>query len=189
MARGTKIAAWEDVVLRLIALYKIFHGLFFAAVGVGLIHLKHANLPQVLNDYVIQPMGYGPENKTVDWLLDQADKLTPHKIQLAGDVFFVYALLFLAEGIGLYLRRQWAEYLVVIITSSLLPVEIWTMFRKAELWKLGLIIGNLLIVGYLIHRLRLDYVRRQEARRNSDSVVAERGVSPSESHPVSNGRG
>ncbi len=188
MARGTKIAAWEDIVLRLIAVYKFLHGLFFVAVGVGLIQLKHKNIPQVLNDYVIQPLQLSPENKVVDWALDEASKVTNHTLVVASDVAFVYALLFLIEGVGLFMRRHWAEYFVVIVTSSLLPVEIWTMFLKAELWKLGLIVGNLLIVGYLVHRLRLDYVRRQEEARRSDSVIADRPP-VAEKHPVSNGRG
>lgn len=184
MAPVKKMAAWEDIVLRVIAIYKILHGLFFIVVGVGLIRLKHANLPQVLNDYVIQPMNFSPENKWVDWALDQADKVTPHQFQLAGDFSLVYAMLFLAEGIGLYLRKQWAEYVVIIITGSLLPVEIWTMIQKAELWKVGLIVGNLLIVGYLIHRLRLDYTRRRERAEGEPGIQASSGTP--EKQPVRN---
>jgi len=183
------MAAWEDIVLRLIAVYKFLHGLFFIAVGVGLIQLKHKNIPQVLTDYVIQPLQLSPENKMVDWALDEASKLTPHKLVVASDVVFIYALLFCTEGVGLFLRKQWAEYFVVIVTSSLLPVEIWTMFLKAELWKLGLIIGNLLIVGYLVHRLRLDFTRRRdEAKTKDDPSVPPRGSSRQE-HSVSNGAG
>jgi len=189
MARGTKIAIWEDVVLRLIAVYKFVHGLFFIAVGVGLIQLKHKDIPQVLRDYVIQPLQLSPENKMVDWALDEASKLTPHKLVVASDVVFIYALLFCTEGIGLFLRKQWAEYFVVIVTGSLLPVEIWTMFLKAELWKVGLIVGNLLIVGYLVHRLRLDFTRRRDDVNKKDGPTAPpRGRSHHE-HSVSNGAG
>jgi uncharacterized membrane protein (DUF2068 family) len=188
MARGTKIAAWEDIVLRLIAVYKFVHGLFFIAVGVGLIQLKHKNIPQVLNDYVIQPLQLSPENKMVDWALDEASKLTPHKLVVASDVVFIYALLFCTEGIGLFLRKQWAEYFVVIVTGSLLPVEIWTMIEKVEVWKVGLIVGNLLIVGYLVHRLRLDFRRRRDDSKKNDGPAApSRGQSPLP-HSVGNGR-
>ena len=79
MARVKKMAAWEDIVLRLIAVYKILHGVFFIAVGVGLIQLKGKNIPQVLTDYVFQPMGFSPENKMVDWALDEHNRglITP----------------------------------------------------------------------------------------------------------------
>ena len=88
---------------------------------------------------------------------------------------------------GLFLRKQWAEYLVVIITGSLLPVEIWTMIQKAELWKLGLIVGNLLIVGYLVHRLRLDYTRRHDSALQDDPPAGSRLAATPEAHSVRNG--
>ncbi len=182
------MAAWEDIVLRLIAIYKFLHGLFFIAVGVGLIQLKHKDIPQFLRDYVIQPLQLSPENKMVDWALDEASKVTPHTIVVTSDVVFIYALLFCIEGVGLFMRKQWAEYFVVIVTCSLLPVEIWTMIQKAELWKVGLIVGNLLIVAYLVHRLRLDFVRRPDDSKKNDAPAAPfRGSSP-RVHPVGNGR-
>ena len=179
------LAPWEDIILRLIALYKILHGVFFIAIGVGLIKLKHQNIPQILNDYVIQPLQLSPENKWVDWALDEADKITPHWLQLAGDAVFCYALLFLIEGVGLYLRKHWAEYFVVIVTGSLLPIEIWTMFKKVELWKAGLIVGNILIVAYLIHRILLDRRNSREEARDEKPASARHGR---KDHAVSNGR-
>ena len=180
------IAPWEDVILRIIAIYKIAHGLFFVAVGVGLIKLKHQNIPQILNDYVIQPLQLSPENKWVDWALDGASKVTPHWLQLAGDAVFFYAILFLAEGVGLYLRRHWAEYFVVIVTGSLLPIEIWTLLKKVELWKAGLIAGNILIVVYLIHRILLDRSRSEDGDDRNEPP--DRKHQTKADHAVSNGR-
>ena len=37
----------------------------------------------------------------------------------------IYAELFLTEGIGLWLEQRWAEWLTVIITSALIPIEIY----------------------------------------------------------------
>jgi len=151
-----KLSPWEDIVLRIIAIYKCLHGLFFFALGFGAISLKHKNIPQVLNDWVIKPLQFPPESHMVKWALNEADKLTAHSLNLIGDLFFFYGALFLIEGIGLYLRKPWAEYLVVIVTGSLLPIEIYFFVTKTEWWKAGAIVGNVLIVLYLIHRLRLD---------------------------------
>jgi uncharacterized membrane protein (DUF2068 family) len=192
MARASKkIAPWEDIILRVIAIYKILHGLFFIAVGIGLIKLKHQNIPKILNDYVIQPLQLPPESKLCDWALSEASKITPHWITLASDAVFVYALLFLAEGVGLYLRKHWAEYFVVIVTGSLLPFEIWAMVTKVEWWKGGLILGNLLIVVYLIHRIWLDRHNAGDAGDDGDGkgpgAPPPRGQ-PRPGHAVSNGR-
>jgi uncharacterized membrane protein (DUF2068 family) len=177
------------VVLRVIAIYKILHGLFFIGVGVGLVKLKHADIPQFLNDYVIRPLQLPLESQYVKWALEQGSKLTPHIIQVVGDAAFIYAALFLVEGIGLYLRKNWAEYLVVIITGSLLPFEIWTMVSRVEWWKAGLIVGNLLIVGYLVHRLWVDRCSCVSNPENDKPPTSELRVQSRAEHHVSNGRG
>jgi uncharacterized membrane protein (DUF2068 family) len=166
---STKLAPWEDVVLRLIALYKLLNALFFICVGFGLLKLRHHNIPEVLKAYVIIPY-HLPETRLIDWMLVKAGSVSPHMLFLLGWWAFLYAALFAAEGIGLYLRKHWAEYLVVVVTGSLLPVEVYELFAKLAWWKLAMVIGNLLIVGYLIHRLILD--SRFKAENGSKSNAA-----------------
>jgi uncharacterized membrane protein (DUF2068 family) len=156
----TRVAPWEDFVLRLIAVYKLLHAVFFIAVGFGLLRLRHHNVVEVLNTYIIIPYHLNPEGRVVDWLLDRAGSVSPHMLFLLGWTAFLYAALFAAEGIGLYLRKHWAEYLVVIVTGSLLPLEIYELYIHAVWWKFVAVVGNLLIVTYLIHRLRLDSQNR-----------------------------
>ena len=141
-----KWPSWEDIVLRIIAIYKMVHGLFFIAVGVGLIKLKHQDIPQILNDYVIRPLRFNPENKMVDWVLDEASKLTPTRSRWSATPPFSTPCFSCIEGVGLFLRKHWAEYFVVIVTGSLLPFEIWAMILSVEWWKAGVIFGNLLIL-------------------------------------------
>jgi len=99
-----------------------------------------------------------------------------------GYAAFFYAALFAAEGVGLYLRKRWAEYLVVIVTGSLLPFEIYEIYVHATWWKFVIVLGNLLIVGYLIHRLRLD-CHNAHAKSEEASMVP--AASPVEKPEVS----
>ncbi len=151
-----RIAPWEDFALKLIAVYKLFHALFFTAVGFGLLRLRGHNVVDFLNAHLIIPYHLNPENRVLYWLLDKADALTSHRLLLLGYAAFFYAALFAAEGIGLYLRKRWAEYLVVIVTGSLLPLEFYELIIKIAWWKFAAVVGNMLIVIYLIHRLLLD---------------------------------
>jgi uncharacterized membrane protein (DUF2068 family) len=168
MSNPTKTAPWEDFVLRLIGIYKFLHGLLFVGIGFGLIKLKHHDIPQFLMTYVIEPLQISPENKFVDWILDSASKLTDHRLVMISDYVFFYAVLFCIEGVGLYLRKHWAEYFVVIVTGSLLPFEIYIIAMKVEWWKCGAIVVNLLILAYLIHRLRLDFTNASAPRGSDD---------------------
>src|ERR1700677_390239 len=97
----TRVAPWEDFVLRLIAVYKLLHAVFFTAVGFGLLKLRGHNVVDFLNAHLIIPYHLNPESRIVNWVLDRADMLTSHRLLLLGYAAFFYAALFAAEGIGL----------------------------------------------------------------------------------------
>ena len=66
-----------------------------------------------------------------------------------------YALLEGSEGVGLAMRRRWAEYLTVIATGLLIPYELYEVIRHVTLFKVGALLLNLAVVGYLAYRKRL----------------------------------
>jgi uncharacterized membrane protein (DUF2068 family) len=66
-----------------------------------------------------------------------------------------YAALEATEGVGLALRRRWAEYLTVIATGILIPYEAYEVIRHPTLFKVGALALNLAVVGYLAYRKRL----------------------------------
>ena len=67
----------------------------------------------------------------------------------------VYALLEGTEGVGLAMRRRWAEYLTVIATGLLIPYEAYEVIHKVTLFKVGALLLNVAVVGYLAYRKRL----------------------------------
>jgi len=66
-----------------------------------------------------------------------------------------YALLEGTEGVGLAMRRRWAEYLTVIATGILIPYEAYEVVHRPTLFKAGALLLNLAVVGYLAYRKRL----------------------------------
>jgi uncharacterized membrane protein (DUF2068 family) len=66
-----------------------------------------------------------------------------------------YALLEGTEGVGLAMRRRWAEYLTVIATGGLIPYEAYEVVHRLTLFKVGALLLNLAVVGYLAYRKRL----------------------------------
>ena len=66
-----------------------------------------------------------------------------------------YALLEGTEGVGLAMRRRWAEYLTVVATSLLIPYEVYELGRHATLFKVGALLLNVAVVAYLAWRKRL----------------------------------
>jgi uncharacterized membrane protein (DUF2068 family) len=182
--RPPSVAPWEDFVLRLIAVYKLAKAVIFTALGIGLLRLMHHNVEELLRIYVIDPMRFDPENRLVKWMIDRASELTNRRIAFFSFGAFFYAAVFATEGIGLYFRKHWAEYMVLVSTGSLLPIEVWETYLKWEWWKVGVLAGNLAILLYLIHRLWLDsenMARRREEQEARQKSRSERGSGPGNS--------
>lgn len=59
----------------------------------------------------------------------------------------------LAKGVAL-LRRRWAEYFTVIVTGSLIPLEVYELLRRVTLARLIFLSVNVVVVWYLIAVLR-----------------------------------
>jgi len=76
-------------------------------------------------------------------------------IAIIATAGILYAALEATEGVGLALRRRWAEYLTVIATGVLIPYEAYEVVLHATLFKVGALLLNLAVVGYLAYRKRL----------------------------------
>ncbi|MGB7862646.1 MAG: DUF2127 domain-containing protein, partial [Candidatus Sulfotelmatobacter sp.] len=139
--------------LRLIALFKLLKAALLIAVGLGALHLIHKDVASVM-EHLVARLGLDPGNRYVDRALQKSGALTPQKIRSLGIVSFIYAGLFLTEGIGLWLVKRWAEWLSVIMTTSLVPVEVYEIHRHPSAIKSLVLIINIAVVGYLLYRIR-----------------------------------
>lgn len=87
-------------------------------------------------------------------LVAAAADLTPHRLEALGALALGYAVLFTIEGIGLWRYRRWAEYITVISTCTLVPFEVFEIWKRTTPERISALAINLVVVGYLIHRLR-----------------------------------
>lgn len=145
--------------LLLIAVYKGLLALFFVALGIGALHLLNKDINDVisqLGDY----LRLNPESKFVNFLYDRASMISDPVLKRIGALAFVYAAVSLAEGIGLYLEKAWAEYLTLGITASFLPWEVFEVLHRATWVRVALLVVNTVIFVYL---LRIVVARRKPA--------------------------
>jgi uncharacterized membrane protein (DUF2068 family) len=139
--------------LRLIAVFKLLKTVLLIVVGVGVLQLIHMNITNVL-EHLVRKLGLDPGSRYVAEALQKAANLTPDRVMDIGIGSFIYAGLFLAEGIGLWLLKRWAEWFTAILTSTLVPVEVYELHRHPTALKVLVLIINLAIVGYLVYRIR-----------------------------------
>jgi uncharacterized membrane protein (DUF2068 family) len=139
--------------IRLIAWFKLLKAVLLVAVGVGALKLLHTDVTSVLEQWA-RRLGLVPGSRLVGRVILNAATVTPNRIKDLGVGSFIYAGLFLTEGIGLWFMKRWAEWLTVIVTSSLVPVETYEIYRHPTPIEVLLLILNLVVVGFLLYRLR-----------------------------------
>jgi uncharacterized membrane protein (DUF2068 family) len=143
----------HTMLIRLIALFKLVKAVLSIAVGMSAFHLLHKNVASVAEHWIAL-LGLDPGNHYVARALQKAGNLTPRNIRTFGVVSFFYAGLFLIEGTGLWLEKRWGEWFSVIITTSLIPLEVYEIYRHPSVIKCLVLIINIAVVGYLIYRIR-----------------------------------
>jgi uncharacterized membrane protein (DUF2068 family) len=143
----------DNRLIRLIALFKLLKAALLIAVGMSALHLVHRDVASVA-EHLVTMLGLDPGNRYVGRALQKFADLTPNKIKSLGIVSFIYAGLFLTEGIGLWLVKRWAEWFSVIITTSLIPVEVYGIYRHPSTIKCLVLIVNIAVVAYLLYRIR-----------------------------------
>ena len=143
----------HDRLIRLIAAFKFLKAGVLIALGVGAFKLLHKDIADVAEHW-IEALKLDPANRFVDAALGRASNLRPAQIQKLGLGSFIYAGLFLAEGVGLWLLKRWGEWLTVIITSSLVPLELYEIHQHPSWARWGVLAVNVGIVVYLIYHIR-----------------------------------
>ncbi len=153
----------DNRLVRLIALFKLLKAAMLIAVGMSALHLLHKDVASIAEHWV-RVLGLDPGNRYVDRALQKVADLTPQKIKSLGIVSFIYAALFLTEGIGLWMVKRWAEWFSVIITTSLIPFEIYEIHRHPGTIKCLVLVVNIAVVGYLIYRIRHERTDTEASR-------------------------
>jgi len=148
-------------VLRVIALYKFTKALLVVLTGLGLLNLLHPLFQTKLYEFVeVLPRYFAPQ--MLHHWLDYLTNLSPIRIRWFSAVSFLYASLFVTEGIGLWAGWRWAEWLTVLMTGSLIPLEIFELLANPTWVRLAIMLGNFLIFGYLIWLIRREHFNGQQ---------------------------
>ena len=141
------------MVLVLIGIFKLLKALLLIAVGIGAIHLLHKDVAGAVTHW-ITVLRVDPDSRYLHGFLTKIFRVTPKQLKELSVGTFFYAGLFATEGVGLLLRKRWAEYFTIVTTGGLIPIEIFELARHFTPAKLVVLLINVLIVWYLVTRVR-----------------------------------
>jgi uncharacterized membrane protein (DUF2068 family) len=151
----------HNPLLPLIGAFKLIKAVVLFGAAYALHYLRHSDVEHTLTTWV-RVIHFDPESIYMHRAISAATGIPPERLHHTGIGLFIYAVLFATEGTGLLLRKRWAEYVTVVTTSLLLPLEVYELFRpgRREV-KVALLVLNLAILAYLIWNLART--RRREA--------------------------
>jgi uncharacterized membrane protein (DUF2068 family) len=163
-------------VIRLITLERFLKATVLVAGSVALLFLdRHSGAHQVIlniqSEYNLDA-GRGLWHRLVGSVLDRAAGVPNGHLLALAVAGLLYGGLEALEGLGLLLRRRWAEYLVLVATVAFIPVEIEELATRPSVFKAVALLANLLIVAYLIWRKHLFLERPSEMRSFQGTDVA-----------------
>jgi uncharacterized membrane protein (DUF2068 family) len=170
VARAAKQSS--SFILILIGLFKLVKALLLIAVGIGSIKFLHKDLGGTVMHW-IQVLRVDPDNRFIHGILLRIFRVTPKQLKELSVGTFLYAGVFLTEGMGLLLRKHWAEYFTIISTGLFIPLEIYELERHFTVLKLAVTAINVLIVWYLVARVRSRSKRsssRVDSRRRRSTI-------------------
>ncbi len=139
--------------LRLIAVFKLLKGLALLALGIGALKLLHKDVAAVVEHW-INIFQVDPRSHYIQLLLAKLSIVDDRRLKELSVGTFIYSAIFLAEGVGLALGKRWAEYLTIVTTASLLPLEVYELVKHVGIGKGVALVINLAVVAYLILELR-----------------------------------
>ena len=152
-ARGATTGSKSDLWLFLIGIFKLTKAIGLLIVGFGLLRLLHRDVASV-TEHWIEVLRVDPDNRFIHRALVRIFNVTPKQLKELSAGTFLYAGIFLTEGLGLLARKHWAEYMTLISTGLFIPLEVYEIVHRFTAVKLGVTALNIAIVWYLVIRIK-----------------------------------
>ena len=155
------------IVLRAIAVERSVHVLLFASIALVALVVQ-LKLPAVLNAATdaldglraaVASTARGGSHRFLERELADIADLRPGALWALIGVSAAYATLEAVEAVFLWRGRRWAEYLTVVATAGLLPLELWELSRGVSVLKATTLVINLAILVWLVWHKRLFGLR------------------------------
>jgi len=146
------------LIIRLIAAERLIRGVLLVIAGIYLVTHSHSDFGR-LADRIARAVELDPRRPFFHRIIVRLHNLHASTVLITGVAAIFYGVVETVEGTGLWLEKLWAEWLTVIATSLLIPVELYELVRKPTMLKLAGTAVNIAIVAYLAVRLRRRLAR------------------------------
>ena len=146
------VAKRGPVGFRIIGAFKLVGALLLFGAGFGVFRLLGRDVGETLEG-IAATFRLDPRNHYLHSAISWASGIDRDKLRAIGVGTFLYAGLYLAEGVGLVLGKVWGGYLTVVVTGALIPLEVWEVIHHPEIKRITVLVLNVAILVYVIWKL------------------------------------
>jgi uncharacterized membrane protein (DUF2068 family) len=152
-----RIGGEHDAFIKVIIVERIIKAIVLVALAIGLLVAGRTGALTSWAEYAQDQLNLQAGNSFIGQILLKLIVYVGNvsHTTLLAIAAIVYAVLEGTEGVGLAMRRRWAEYLTVIATGILIPYEAYEVIHRVTPFKVGALLLNVAVVGYLAYRKRL----------------------------------
>jgi uncharacterized membrane protein (DUF2068 family) len=151
--------------IHLISGFKFLKGLVLLVVGIKLLTLLDRDVAEWFSAFVARH-NIDAENHYVHSIIEKLTGMTNNKLIAFSIGAFLYSTLQFTESIGLWFEKRWAEFLTVIATCLMVPVELYEIYERFTWVRIGILILNLFVIWYLATRLKDE---KKELKHDDES--------------------
>lgn len=154
----------DRYILRLIAVDRAVHVLVLTTLAIILYTFArhdatlHRDYVNIMSDLSGTTPGESQVRGVLGYL-GRAFKYSPARLIQLGLLVTAYAALEATEMVGLWFSRRWAEYLTLLATVALIPIEIYELSLSVSVFKVITLVINVAIAVYLLLAKRLFGLR------------------------------
>jgi len=159
--------------LRWIGAYKLLKAALALVGALLVLRIEHRNLPAVAVRWMNR-LNIDVHSRFGHYVLRHVLEIKHSQMEWAAVLLFAYTAIGIVEGLGLILRKTWAEWLTVVTTTALIPYEIYRLSHRRDWLHATIVVLNILVVWYLVWR-----IRRDQRKRHARSLGAGESADPS----------
>ena len=146
--------------LKLIALFKIAKAILLLVLGFSLLFLNtRTRWLDAISGWAADEILL-EHSRAVLFLLNKLQAvLEGGTLRAPALLALFYSAVLFTEGIGVYLQKRWAEFLMIFATAGLIPVEVRHLWHRPGLAGALILLANCFIVWFLYLVLKRDKAR------------------------------
>jgi len=128
--------------------FEFAKGALVLVAGFGLLAFVHRDIRDVVEE-LLEHLHLDPASRVPEIFVALAERVASMDLWLLAIGATVYAAVRIAEGYGLWLDREWAEWLGAVSGLIYVPFELYALAKGVTPLKLATLGINLLVVAVL----------------------------------------